>query len=87
MTEIIDLPIATLDETGNVPLEQLGNAPSSSGSVPGFQATHAYTKGQQITQGGQLYAATASFTSGASFSGADWTLLGGLAGVDGGTVT
>lgn len=48
------------------------------GQVPDFQANHVYQANDLIAEGGQLYRAKTGFTSGGSFSTADWEDLSGF---------
>lgn len=47
------------------------------GLAPNFATTTAYKQNQLVVNSGTLYRAVADFTSGGSFSGSDWSSLGG----------
>ena len=82
--------LASLDDTFNVPADQLGNAPSGAGGLPAWAATTAYTAGQQRSNSAQLYVALVNHTSGSSFAtdlaAGKWALMGAEStSVDGGS--
>jgi lysophospholipase L1-like esterase len=56
-------------------LAALGSGGSGSGVIAPFAATTDYVAGQPVTYSGQTYTAKVDFTSGASFSSADWDVL------------
>lgn len=85
----VKVQVATLDDTGNVPLDQLGNAASGVGMQSWLPATF-YTEGAQAAHNGQLYSRISSGTSASTWSAdsSNWTPLGaGISVLDGGTVS
>jgi hypothetical protein len=67
--------VASLDGSGNVPANELGNVPANLRYRGAWQANTAYSVDDAIANNGGFYVCTSAHTSGSSFAGTDWTQL------------